>query len=194
MEEYEDTAFYLENDTFDPCGGHATTEGTYHYHSTAGCLQEQAGSKEGEHSALLGWAFVSFNPLLFSPQAPYDDFCLYCVVLCGAVLRRFLPSRRGEEYRVCARLRLVMGMARVYNRRLAQPSCQTPYHKQPTGTPTLTLSSCVPEAAVGWFVAQRLKAYVTMVLPPLATSAQDGFPIYGQLGPGGVEMKVGKLT
>lgn len=112
MEEYEDTAFYLENDIFDPCGGRATTEGTYHYHSTAGCLQGQAGSEEGKHSALLGWAFVSFNPLLFSPQA--------CVVLCGAVLRRFLPSRRGEEYRVCARLRLVMGMARVQ-----PPSCPT---------------------------------------------------------------------
>ena len=27
--EYEDTAFYLEADTFDPCGGHATTEGIY---------------------------------------------------------------------------------------------------------------------------------------------------------------------
>ncbi|CAN0525188.1 unnamed protein product, partial [Laminaria digitata] len=53
------TAFFLEADTFDLCGGHATTEGTYHYHGTAGCLQEQAqldaGTSETEHSAILGW-------------------------------------------------------------------------------------------------------------------------------------------
>ena len=59
MTSYEWTAFYLEGDTFDPCGGHATIEGTYHYHNTAGCLQEQAGGVVGEHSPLLGYAFVS---------------------------------------------------------------------------------------------------------------------------------------
>lgn len=61
--EYEDAAFYLEADTFDLCGGHSTIEGTYHYHGTAGCLQEQAalaaGTSSSEHSALLGWAYVS---------------------------------------------------------------------------------------------------------------------------------------
>lgn len=60
--EYEDTAFYLEADTFDLCGGHSTAEGIYHYHSTAGCLQEQAmiqaETSASEHSALLGWAYV----------------------------------------------------------------------------------------------------------------------------------------
>lgn len=60
--EYEDTAFYLESDSFDPCGGHATPSGGYHYHGTAGCLQEQAGGVTGEHSPLLGWALVSFVP------------------------------------------------------------------------------------------------------------------------------------
>lgn len=63
MISYEDTAFYLEADTFDPCGGHATTQGEYHYHSTAGCLQEQAGGVVGKHSPLLGWAYV--RPFVF---------------------------------------------------------------------------------------------------------------------------------
>ena len=58
METYEDTAFYLESDSFDLCGGHATPTGQYHYHSTAGCLQEQAGGTVGQHSPLLGWAYV----------------------------------------------------------------------------------------------------------------------------------------
>eukprot|EP00904_Undaria_pinnatifida_P008243 jgi/Undpi1/4549/HiC_scaffold_18.g07903.m1 len=62
--EYEDTAFYLEADSFDLCGGHSTTEGTYHYHGTAGCLQEQAqldaGTSSDDHSALLGWAYDGF--------------------------------------------------------------------------------------------------------------------------------------
>ncbi|CAB1112599.1 unnamed protein product [Ectocarpus sp. CCAP 1310/34] len=58
--EYEDTAFYLEADTFDPCGGHATPTGAYHYHGTAGCLQEQAGAVKGEHSPVLGWSYDGF--------------------------------------------------------------------------------------------------------------------------------------
>ena len=61
--EYEDTAFYRESNSFDLCGGHSTGQGTYHYHSTAGCLQEQAalaaGTSAREHSPLLGWAYVS---------------------------------------------------------------------------------------------------------------------------------------
>ncbi|CAM9684281.1 unnamed protein product [Scytosiphon promiscuus] len=60
VEEYEDTAFYLEADTLDPCGGHANPTGTYHYHGTAGCLQEQAGAVAGEHSPLLGWSYDGF--------------------------------------------------------------------------------------------------------------------------------------
>ena len=62
--EYEDTAFYLEGATFDLCGGHATNEGIYHYHGTAGCLQEQAGGVVGQHSPLLGWALVSGDGLV----------------------------------------------------------------------------------------------------------------------------------
>ena len=38
---YETSAIFLEGDTFDLCGGHATGDGIYHYHNTAGCLQEQ---------------------------------------------------------------------------------------------------------------------------------------------------------
>lgn len=34
--DYETTAFYIEGDTIDLCGGHATPDGVYHYHSTAG--------------------------------------------------------------------------------------------------------------------------------------------------------------
>ncbi|CAN0316512.1 unnamed protein product, partial [Hapterophycus canaliculatus] len=60
VDEYEDTAFYLEADTLDPCGGHATPTGDYHYHGTPGCLQEQAGGVVGEHSPLLGWSYDGF--------------------------------------------------------------------------------------------------------------------------------------
>ncbi|CBN79507.1 expressed unknown protein [Ectocarpus siliculosus] len=35
VQDYFDTAFYLEADSFDPCGGHATPNGFYHYHGTA---------------------------------------------------------------------------------------------------------------------------------------------------------------
>lgn len=63
MVDYETTAFYVESDTFDLCAGHSTTEGVYHYHSTPGCLQEQAiveaGSAADEHSPVLGWSYVS---------------------------------------------------------------------------------------------------------------------------------------
>lgn len=65
---YKDTAFYLEADSFDLCGGHATSGGIYHYHSTAGCLQEQAIAEAGVsaegHSPVLGWAYVSTALLL----------------------------------------------------------------------------------------------------------------------------------
>lgn len=60
MVDYKSTAFYLESESFDPCGGHATSTGSYHYHGTAGCLQEQAGGVVGEHSPLIGWSYVSF--------------------------------------------------------------------------------------------------------------------------------------
>ncbi|CAN0586450.1 unnamed protein product, partial [Laminaria digitata] len=40
---FESSAIFLEGDTFDLCGGHATGNGIYHYHNTAGCLQEQVG-------------------------------------------------------------------------------------------------------------------------------------------------------
>ena len=63
VEEYENTAFYNEADTFDLCGGRATPNGADHYHGTPGCLQEQAmleaGTTADEHSPILGWAFVS---------------------------------------------------------------------------------------------------------------------------------------
>lgn len=78
---YEDTAFYLEADTFDLCGGHSTVEGTYHYHSTAGCLQEQAaieaGTSSDDHSAVLGWAYVSPSHL--------HSLWQLLVCLCGLV-------------------------------------------------------------------------------------------------------------
>eukprot|EP00752_Nemacystus_decipiens_P007320 g6549.t3 len=60
VEEYEDTAFYQTSSGFDPCGGHHSASGTYHYHNTAGCLQEQAGGVVGQHSPLLGWAYDGF--------------------------------------------------------------------------------------------------------------------------------------
>ncbi|CAM9290192.1 unnamed protein product, partial [Ascophyllum nodosum] len=61
---YETTAFSLESSTFDMCGGHATALGIYHYHSTPGCLQEQAmeetGHNASQHSPLLGWSYDGF--------------------------------------------------------------------------------------------------------------------------------------
>ena len=69
---FEDTAFALESSTFDLCGGHATAKGIYHYHSTPGCLQEQATKEAGrnasQHSPLLGWSYVSDSP--HSPWTP----------------------------------------------------------------------------------------------------------------------------
>lgn len=74
MTEYEQTAFYNEVDSFDFCGGHATPEKAYHYHSTPGCLQEQAGGVLGEHSPLLGWSYVSFVPYNVGVvQYPYSS-------------------------------------------------------------------------------------------------------------------------
>ncbi|CAN0031886.1 unnamed protein product, partial [Sphacelaria rigidula] len=58
------SAFAIEGDTFDLCGGHAATEGWYHYHSTPGCLQEQAmvaaGLTSSDHSAQIGWSYDGF--------------------------------------------------------------------------------------------------------------------------------------
>lgn len=71
--QYEDTAFFNEVDTFDFCGGHATVKGVYHYHSTPGCLQEQAGAVSGEHSPVLGWAYVSLFSFFVSLQY-FDPF------------------------------------------------------------------------------------------------------------------------
>lgn len=68
--DYETTAFYVEGETFDLCGGHATTDGTYHYHSTPGCLQEHAMAVDGttseEHSPILGWSYVSPRGVLWA--------------------------------------------------------------------------------------------------------------------------------
>ena len=81
VEEYEDTAFYLEADTFDLCGGHSTPDGTYHYHSTPGCLQEQAmldaGTTSDEHSPILGWAYVSRNAHFFLKRQNPDPYPKY---------------------------------------------------------------------------------------------------------------------
>ncbi|CAM9981203.1 unnamed protein product, partial [Choristocarpus tenellus] len=55
------SAYALESDTFDLCGGHAAPGGSYHYHSAAGCLEEQIRTNENlgdsEHSPQIGWAF-----------------------------------------------------------------------------------------------------------------------------------------
>lgn len=60
---YENAAFYLEGESFDLCGGHSSPDGNYHYHNTAGCLQEQAmiaaGTTADDHSPQIGWAYVS---------------------------------------------------------------------------------------------------------------------------------------
>ncbi|CAN0037142.1 unnamed protein product [Ascophyllum nodosum] len=62
--DYESTAFYLEGDTLDACGGHSTVEGWYHYHGTPGCLEEQVMVGEGltfsDHSPFLGWSYDGF--------------------------------------------------------------------------------------------------------------------------------------
>lgn len=79
VETYEDTAFYQTNGGFDPCGGHASPSGQYHYHNTAGCLQEQAGGVVGEHSPLIGWAYVSTSYRWCACA------CAYVVVRAGCV-------------------------------------------------------------------------------------------------------------
>lgn len=113
VETYEDTAFFLEADGFDPCGGHATPTGSYHYHGTAGCLQEQAGAVAGEHSPLLGWAYVRklllANFLWFGGPSWYDGccwaVCMGCAILsslCGVSRTRGFVTL-SQSY--CARPR-----------------------------------------------------------------------------------------
>ncbi|CAN0060251.1 unnamed protein product, partial [Choristocarpus tenellus] len=62
--EFEDSAYYLESDTFDLCGGHSDQSGTYHYHSTPGCLEEQLRDLNGlgstDHSPQVAWAYDGF--------------------------------------------------------------------------------------------------------------------------------------
>ncbi len=43
----------------DKCSGHPQVSGLYHYHSPSKCLNDD--SKEGEHSALVGYAFDGFG-------------------------------------------------------------------------------------------------------------------------------------
>lgn len=82
MTSYEDTAFFNEVDSFDFCGGHATPKGVYHYHSTPGCLQEQAGAVSGEHSPLIGWAYVSFISFhLFFVWIVWSVMCHACMIV-----------------------------------------------------------------------------------------------------------------
>lgn len=83
---YENSAFYIEGKTLDICGGHATTDGWYHYHATAGCLQEQAMADAGvtaaEHSPQLGWSYVS-DFVKDSPRessAAHEPACLRLVM------------------------------------------------------------------------------------------------------------------
>jgi hypothetical protein len=51
-----------EGDTFDKCSGHASVDGTYHYHVTPSCLLDQLDDYYDvtEHSPLIGWAFDGF--------------------------------------------------------------------------------------------------------------------------------------
>ena len=44
-----------ELDTFDYCGGHATPDGTYHYHVDPYCIRKSGPSPGQGHSALLGF-------------------------------------------------------------------------------------------------------------------------------------------
>ncbi|CAM9808747.1 unnamed protein product [Ascophyllum nodosum] len=110
VDEYEDTAFYLEADTFDLCGGHSNPGGIYHYHGTPGCLQEQAmldaGTTSDEHSPILGWAYDGF-PVYgqLGPDGIEMKMCkedgadeTYCLDMCSGYEAE-LPDVDGFKYR-----------------------------------------------------------------------------------------------
>ncbi|CAM9272910.1 unnamed protein product, partial [Ectocarpus fasciculatus] len=107
---YETSATYLEGSSFDLCGGHSTFDGTYHYHNTPGCLQEQAmslaGTTTSDHTPQLGWSYDGFpiygqlgpdgvEMLLCGSDEAHDTYCLDS---CGGYEGE-LPDVDGFTYR-----------------------------------------------------------------------------------------------
>lgn len=66
VEENEDTAFYLEADTFDPCGGHSTPTGSYHYYGTAGGVPARTGGGGCGRALSAAWLVIRKSMLMFS--------------------------------------------------------------------------------------------------------------------------------
>ena len=65
-----------ESWTFDACGGHATGNGEYHYHSPPACLLDQLGEKTHKHSPFLGWSYDGFP--IYGPRGPSGVTMLPC--------------------------------------------------------------------------------------------------------------------
>eukprot|EP01052_Picozoa_sp_SAG31_P044581 SAG31_NODE_7828_length_1588_cov_1.454668_2_plen_136_part_00 len=59
---YSSGAPAIEGDTFDECGGHAssTTQSSYHVHVPPTCLLKQLNADNSQHSPQIGWSLDGF--------------------------------------------------------------------------------------------------------------------------------------
>merc|ERR1719240_500727 len=83
MTDFESSAPYVEGDTFDACGGHASTTATasYHYHVPPSCLLRQLGMTEGAPSPQVGWMLDGFP--IYGPRGPGGVRLQTCAVTGG---------------------------------------------------------------------------------------------------------------
>ena len=80
---YYTSAVYNEANTFDQCGGHASssTEPSYHYHGPPPCLLRQLGQADASHSPQVGWALDGFPT--YGPRGPSGVMMQTCTVTGG---------------------------------------------------------------------------------------------------------------
>lgn len=59
---YSSGAPWIEGDTFDECGGHAssTSHSSYHVHVPPTCLLKQLNADNSQHSPQIGWSLDGF--------------------------------------------------------------------------------------------------------------------------------------
>ena len=82
---YTSSAPYLEGNTFDACGGHASssTSPSYHYHVAPSCLLAQLGQTAGTHSPQIGWMADGFP--VYGPHGPSGVAMRTCTVTGGTL-------------------------------------------------------------------------------------------------------------
>ena len=109
---YGSGAPFHEGDTFDECGGHAssTTQSSYHVHVPPTCLLSQLGADNSQHSPQIGWSFDGFP--IYGPRGdggalkktctidPTQDKCLDdCAGLQGTIDLDGAGTSDGYTYR-----------------------------------------------------------------------------------------------